>query len=107
MKTNLIKICLLCSLIVSFTIGCKKSVETKPTKGDLKIVLLGNLIPSFVELDNNSIATVSFVGSDKNYRFDLNRIDANSFYGRLKYAQKNSITVKVYVTNQPEIVRVE
>lgn len=107
MKTNLIKICLLCSLIVSFAVGCKKSVETKPTKGDLRIVLLGNLTPRFVEMDKNSIATVNFVGSDKNYKFDLNRIDANSFYGRLKYAQINSTTVKVYVTKETEIVRVE
>jgi hypothetical protein len=107
MKNNFIKICLLCSLIVPLTVGCKKSVETKPAKGDLKIELLGSLIPSFVELDKNSIATVRFVGSDQNYRFDLNRIDANSFYGLIKNAQKNSTPVKVYVTKQTEIVRVE
>ncbi|WP_431292707.1 hypothetical protein [Pedobacter sp. P26] len=103
----IIKICFL-SLLIVLSVGCKKSKQTESLiGGDLKIVLLGELIPRSVAMDKNSIATVSFVGSDRNYRFDLNRVDANSYWGRLVNAQKNSTPVKVYVTKQIEIVRVE
>jgi hypothetical protein len=108
MNINFIKVFLLSSLLLSLAIGCKKSVETtKPIKGDLKVVLLGELIPRFVEIDESSIATVKFVGLDQTYRYDLNTIHANTYWGKLKQAQNNSTTLKVYVTKQTEIVRVE
>ena len=108
MKVNFIKFCLLCGLIVSLALGCKKTAKVEPlVRGDLRIDLLGDMVPSAVEMGKNSIATVVFAGSDQIYHFNLNRIDANSHWGRLMNAKNGSTTVKVYVTKQTEIVRTE
>ena len=96
-------------LLLALNAGCKKSVQKEEPLigGDLAIVLLGDRVPSVVDMDKNSIATVSFVGSNLIYKFDLNVINANSYWGRLIEARNNATTVKVYITNQTKIVRVE
>lgn len=109
MKTSLIRFYLLCLLLCSANIGCKKSEQKQEPdiKWDLPIRLLGDRIPSSVIMDNNSIAIITFVGSNLTYKFDLNRIDANYFWGRLAEAQKNATTVKVYITSETQIVRID
>lgn len=96
--------------MLSLNTGCKKSVQKEEPLigGDLAVRLLGEFVPSSVVLSQNSMATVLFVGSDRSYNFDLSTdINANSYWGRLVNAQKNATTVKVYVTNQTKIVKVE
>jgi hypothetical protein len=103
MKISIYKICLLSMLLLSLNVGCKKSVQKEEplVGGDLAVRLLGNLVPSSVAIDKNSMATVSFIGSDQSYNFDLSKeIYANSYWGRLVNAQKNATSVKVYITNQ-------
>lgn len=111
MKIALSKILLLSFILVTLSIGCKKNAQTKEplVGGDLAVYLLGDRVPNSVELDKNSIATVSFVGSTVKYKFDLNADfkNANSYWGRLVNAQKNATTVKVYITNVTKIVKVE
>jgi len=109
MKTRLIKFYILCLLICSANVGCKKSDQKQEPdiKWDLPILLLGDRIPSSVTMDNNSIATITFVGSKLIYKFDLNRIYANYFWGRLTEAQKNVTAVKVYITSETQIVKID
>ena len=90
------------------TVGCKKETRTESLiGGDLRIDLLGDVTPRSVTVDKDQFAVVNFVGSESKYRFDLNRIDANHYYGLLAHAQKTSSTVRIWVTNRTEIIRIE
>lgn len=108
MKINFVKIFLLCCLVFCLATGCKKNTQSEPLiGGDLRVVLLGDMTPQSVTVDKDQFAVINFVGSDSKYRFDLNRIDANHYYGLLTNAQKTSSTVKIWVTNRAEIIRIE
>jgi hypothetical protein len=109
MKTMLIRFYFISLLLCLANAGCKKSEQKNEpeTKWDSPIRLLGNRIPSSVIMGNNSIALITFVNSNLTYKFDLNRIDANYFWGRLIEAQKNATAVKVYITSETQIVRID
>ena len=87
-------------MLSSANVACNKSEqhEEPETKWDLPIHLLGNRIPSSVTMNDNSVASITFVGSSLTYKFDLNRIDANYFWGKLVVAQKTATAVRVYIT---------
>lgn len=109
MKTKPIKFYLLCLLLGSATMGCKKSEHKQQPdiKWDLPIRLLGNRIPASVTMGANSIALITFVGSNLTYQFDLNRVDGNYFWGRLIESQKTATPVNVYITSETQIVRID
>lgn len=91
------------------SVGCKKNEQKQESdlKWDLPIRLLGDRVPNSVTMDKNSIAIITFVGSNLTYKFDLNRINANYYWGRLSEAQKTSTTVKVYITSETQIVKID
>jgi hypothetical protein len=109
MKTTIIKFCLLSILLCSAIAACKKSEQKRApdVKWDLPIPLLGERVPGSVTMGENSIAIITFVGSNLTYKFDLNRIDANYFWSRLVESQKNATAVKVYITSETQIVRID
>ena len=108
MKINLVNIFLSYCFIFCIVTGCKKETQTEPlVGGDLRVDLLGDMTPQALIVDKDQFAIVNFVGSNLKYRFDLNRIDANHYYGMLANAQKTSSTVKIWVTKRTEIIRIE
>ena len=108
MKINFVKIFLSCCFIFCIGTGCKKDTQTEPLiGGDLRVDLLVDMTPQAVIVDKDQFAIINFVGSDLKYRFDLNRIDANHYYGVLANAEKTSSTVKIWVTKRTEIIKIE
>lgn len=95
--------------LVVLSASCKKSAKNEDPVigGDLAVRLLGEYVPNTVSLGKNNVATITFIGSNTTYNFDLDNINGNAYWGKLIQAQNSSTKVKIYVTKQTQIVKIE